>query len=222
MATQAPGCWQYQLRDGLAEMGIGLTGSQQRQLLDYLALLSRWNSTFNLTAVRDPDQMVSRQLLDSLSILDLVDGERVLDVGTGAGLPGIPLAVARPHAAFTLLDSNGKKTRFLEQVRMQLGRENVVIARNRAEQYRVERGFDLIVSRAFSSMADMLDLSRHLLAPTGRLLAMKGVLHADELTALRERGITYETRALRVYGSIGQRHAIICQASVAQSAAAGH
>ena len=162
-----PDRWEQQLSQGLAEMKLAATAHQQRQLLDYLALLEKWNRTFNLTAVRDPAIVVSRQLLDSLSIQDLLRGEHVLDVGSGAGLPGIPLAIMNPERAFTLLDTNGKKTRFLRQAKLELRLDNVQVEQVRVEQYHPPRLFDTITSRAFASLPDMVELTRHLLAPGG-------------------------------------------------------
>ncbi|MET0093851.1 MAG: 16S rRNA (guanine(527)-N(7))-methyltransferase RsmG, partial [Sedimenticola sp.] len=166
--------WEKQLTDGLRRMDIDLSEQQQGLLLDYLALLLKWNNAFNLTAVRDPAEMVARQLLDSLSILDMVRGPRVLDVGTGPGLPGIPLAIALPDAHFTLLDSNGKKTRFVQQAKTALGLSNVEVVNGRVESFRPDIPFDTVTSRAFAALPKMVELTRHLVAGGGQLLAMKG------------------------------------------------
>ncbi len=200
--------WVTQLRDGLAEMGISATPDQQRLLLDYLALLEKWNKAFNLTAVRDRRQMVSRQLLDSLSILHLLEGERILDVGSGAGLPGIPLSILSPGRSFTLLDTNSKKTRFLRQARLELALDNVEIEQARVEGYHPSRSFDVITSRAFASLPDMLALTRHLLAPGGCWLAMKGMIPEEELASLGE-AYRVKIHLLQVPGESGQRHAIL-------------
>ncbi len=200
--------WPTQLRDGLAEMGISATPNQQRLLLDYLALLEKWNKAFNLTAVRDPRKMVSRQLLDSLSILHLLQGERILDVGSGAGLPGIPLSILAPGRSFMLLDTNSKKTRFLRQAKLELGLDNVEIEQARVEGYHPSRPFDVITSRAFASLPDMLALTRHLLAPGGCWLAMKGTIPQAELEALGK-AYRVEIQALEVPGESGQRHVIL-------------
>ncbi|MCW8903471.1 16S rRNA (guanine(527)-N(7))-methyltransferase RsmG, partial [Sedimenticola sp.] len=156
--------WRHQLSEGLRIMAIDLSERRQQLLLDYLALLLKWNKAFNLTAIRDPGEMVPRQLLDSLSILNLVQGERVLDVGTGPGLPGIPLAVAQPDRQFVLIDSNGKKTRFVQQAVVALGLDNVQVVRTRVEAYQPDAGFDTITSRAFAALPKMVQLTRHLLA----------------------------------------------------------
>jgi len=190
-------------------MSIPLERAQQRLLLDYLALLNKWNRTYNLTAIRAPQEMVGRQLLDSLSILSLVSGQRVLDVGTGPGLPGIPLAIALPERHFILLDSNGKKTRFVQQAVLELGLGNVTVVQARVEAFRPAEGFDTITARAFADLPKMLELVRHLLAAGGRLLAMKGVLPADEIQALGALGLRSEVRPLHVPGEPGERHAVL-------------
>ena len=144
------------LRAGLPRLNIELSDHQVEVLVEFLALLVKWNRTYRLTAVTVPDEMVSRHLLDSLSVLPFVDGPRVLDVGSGAGLPGIPLAVARAEWEFTLLDSNGKKTRFMTHAAGRLGLDNDRIARARVEDYADDMGFDTVISRAFSSLADFV------------------------------------------------------------------
>jgi 16S rRNA (guanine527-N7)-methyltransferase len=165
-------------------MAITCTPAQQAQLLDYVALLAKWNQVYNLTAGRDPLEMVGRHLLDSLSVLPYLEGRRVLDVGTGAGLPGIPLAVLCPEREFVLLDSNGKKTRFVQQAVAELGLRNVTVVHSRAEDFRADPGFDVVVSRAFAAIADMLTAAGGLCAPGGVILAMKGAHPAAELAAL--------------------------------------
>lgn len=200
--------WPTQLRDGLAEMGISATPTQQQRLLDYLALLEKWNRAFNLTAVRDPRKMISRQLLDSLSIVHLLKGERVLDVGSGAGLPGIPLSILESGRSFTLLDTNSKKTRFLRQVKLELQLGNVDIEQARVEGFHPSRLFQVITSRAFASLPDMLTLTRHLLAPGGYWLAMKGTVPQSELESLGQE-YHVEIQSLHVPGESGQRHGIL-------------
>lgn len=188
MASQDPtphlATWRRQLADGLAAQGTALDETQQATLVAYLALLFKWNRAYNLTAVRDPAQMVSRQLLDSLAILPYVQGPRVLDVGTGAGLPGIPLAIARPDLQFTLLDSNGKKIRFVRQAILELGLGNVSAEQQRVEQYRPPAPFDTITSRAFAELKEFVALTGQLLAPGGQWLAMKAALAEDESSML--------------------------------------
>ena len=201
------GAWQEQLADGLAQMGLTASSSQQTLLLDYLQLLQKWNRSFNLTAVRDPEIMVSRQLLDSLSIFSLLRGEEVLDVGSGAGLPGIPLAIMDPGRRFTLMDTNGKKVRFLRQAKLELGLENVQVEQARVETYTASQPFQTIVSRAFSSLPLMLELTRHLLSGDGCWLAMKGAVPVEEIDAL-DYALRIQIHALQVPGEAGQRHAV--------------
>jgi 16S rRNA (guanine527-N7)-methyltransferase len=170
--------------EGSERLGISLPAEAIARLEAYLALLERWNRAYNLTAVRDPEAMVIRHLLDSLSILSWVEGPRVLDVGSGAGLPGIPLAIARPDCRFCLLDSNGKRTRFLTQVAAELQLAHVDVVRGRVEDYRPATLFNSVVSRAFATLTDMVADAGRLCAPEGRLLAMKGVFPDDELARL--------------------------------------
>ena len=172
------------LSAGLQALSLECTSIQQQQLLDFVRLLAKWNKVYNLTAVRDPEEMVTRHLLDSLAVLPYVQGSRVLDVGTGAGLPGIPLAIACPEREFTLLDSNSKKTRFVQQAVNELGLGNVRVVHARCEDFHPEQGFDVVLSRAFASIADMLASSGRHCAPHGRILAMKGADPADELMDL--------------------------------------
>jgi len=200
-----------QLAEGLQQMGLSLQPEQQQQLLDYLQLLQKWNRAFNLTAVRDPAQMISRQLLDSLSILPQLQDTRMLDIGSGAGLPGVPLAIARPSLHATLLDSNGKKTRFIEQSRMQLGIKNLRVVQRRVEKFTVTAPFDTITSRAFSSLPLFARLALPLLAPGGLLLAMKGQRPDSEIDALQQLGLSVEVVSLQVPGSDGARHALLCR-----------
>lgn len=200
--------WAAQLAQGLQSMGLAADQNQQQQMLDYLALLQKWNRTFNLTAIRDPDIMVSRQLLDSLSIHSLLRGDTVLDVGSGAGLPGIPLAIMNPARAFTLLDTNSKKTRFLKQAKLELELGNVRVEKARVEQFQPRQRYDTITSRAFAALPDMLQLTRHLRAPGGSWLAMKAGVPEDELNAL-EQEFSCEVHRLAVPGAVGERHGIL-------------
>ncbi|MES9906044.1 MAG: 16S rRNA (guanine(527)-N(7))-methyltransferase RsmG [Sedimenticola sp.] len=201
--------WRGQLTAGLKAMAIVLSSEQQQKLLDYLALLVKWNRAFNLTAIRDPKEMVSRQLLDALSILHLVRGSQVLDVGTGPGLPGIPLAVALTDTRFTLLDSNGKKTRFVQQSIGALGLRNVEVIQARVEAFQPQQGYDTITSRAFTSLPKMVQLTSHLLADGGRYLAMKGVDPVDELDQAVLGKMRVERVTLFVPETTGERHAVI-------------
>lgn len=176
------------LEQGLAEMDADVAEAVDAQarerLIAFLVLLQRWNRAFNLTAVRDPLDMVPRHLLDSLSVLPWVRRDPVLDAGTGPGLPGIPLAIARPELRFTLIDSNGKKTRFVRQAVMSLGLANVEVVQCRLEAYRPEQKFATIVARAVASVAELRDACAHLAAHDARLLALKGRLAEQELSDL--------------------------------------
>jgi 16S rRNA (guanine527-N7)-methyltransferase len=172
------------LASGLHALGLTLSPAIQTQLLDYVALLVKWNGAYNLTAVRDPAEMVTRHLLDSLAINAFLHGTRMLDVGSGAGLPGIPLALANPERHFVLLDSNGKKTRFMIQAAATLGLRNVEVVQSRAENYRPAHPFATVVSRAFASLGDFLQLTSHLGSADGRWLAMKGEVPTQEMDEL--------------------------------------
>jgi 16S rRNA (guanine527-N7)-methyltransferase len=193
---------------GCEDMDIQLPNGGGLRLSAYLTLLERWNRAYNLTAVRDPAAMVVRHLLDSLSILPWLVGPRVLDVGSGAGLPGIPLAIVRPDHDFFLLDSNGKRTRFLIQVVADLQLKNVNVVRGRVEDYQPEAPFDCIVSRAFATLADMVVDAGRLCAPTGRLLAMKGVFPDDELARLPSGYAVVGVHRLRVPSLDAERHLV--------------
>ncbi|WP_372524188.1 16S rRNA (guanine(527)-N(7))-methyltransferase RsmG [Sulfuricaulis sp.] len=196
------------LQQGLSEMGLDLAAPVRKKLLTFLELLEKWNRAYNLTAVRDPEQMVPRHLLDSLTVLPYLQGPRVLDIGTGAGLPGIPLALARPDIEFTLLDSNAKKTRFATQALHELGLKNVSVVQERVEKFHPETKFDTLIARAFASIPDMLAASRHLCAPRGRFLVMKGVFPQEELAAVTD-GYRSEVTALRIPGLDAARHLVI-------------
>lgn len=163
-----------ELVEGVAAMGLAVTAEQQAKLLDYLALLHKWNAVYNLTAIRQQEQMVSNHLLDSLAVLPYLWPQRWLDVGCGGGLPGLVLAVMRPEWSFTLLDSNSKKTGFVQQAAIELGLCNVEVRCERVEQWQTPQKFDGIISRAFAEAADFVTLTRHLLAEGGRWAAMKG------------------------------------------------
>ena len=174
-----------QLGHGVAAMGITLPEGAVDRLAQYLRLLEKWNRVHNLTAIREPGQMVTLHILDSLSVLPHVASAHTLvDVGTGAGLPGIPLALARPNLRVTLLDSSHKKATFLEQARMELRLENVAVACERVERWHPQAKFDAVVSRAFAELADFVQGARHLVAPEGTMLAMKGVHPFDEIARL--------------------------------------
>ncbi len=196
------------LRAGIAQMGLSISDTQQQKMLDYLGLLEKWNRAYNLTAVRDPLQMVSRHLLDSLTVVPYIKGQRVLDVGTGAGLPGIPLAILFPEVQFVLLDSSGKKTRFITQAVAALAIANVEVHNGRVEAYRPEALFDQIVSRAFAEIALMVELTAHLLQPDGEWLAMKGQFPQTELTTVAGLCEPPLVSEVAVPGEDGARHIV--------------
>jgi 16S rRNA (guanine527-N7)-methyltransferase len=205
-----------ELSQGALELGVELSAQQHEQLLAYLALLIKWNKAYNLTAVRDPNEMVSRHLLDSLSVVPFVldAGDNWLDVGSGGGMPGIPLAILFPERQFTLLDSNGKKTRFLTQVKLELKLANLQVIHSRVEAFAPAVPFSGICSRAFSSLEDFSNWTRHLGDGTTQWLAMKGVHPDDELQALPADFRLTATHVLKVPGCQGQRHLLILRRSV--------
>ena len=205
-----------ELAQGARQLGVELSAEQHEQLLGYLALLIKWNKAYNLTAVRNPDEMVSRHLLDSLSVVPFVAqlGDNWLDVGSGGGMPGVPLAIMFPERNFTLLDSNGKKTRFLTQVKLELKLDNLEVIHSRVEEYRPELPFAGISSRAFSSLQDFSDWTRHLGNGDTHWLAMKGVQPDDELQALPTDFRLQSCEVLKVPGCQGQRHLLILRRSV--------
>lgn len=168
-----------ELQRGIEQLGIALDEEKQHKLLDYLALLHKWNKVYNLTAVRDPQQMVSHHLLDSLAVLPHLWAGRWLDVGCGAGLPGVVLAIARPDWQFSLLDSNSKKTSFVQQAVIELELKNVSVYCERVEEWRPEAKFDGIISRAFTELGDFLRITRHLMPEGGRWAAMKGLAERE-------------------------------------------
>jgi 16S rRNA (guanine527-N7)-methyltransferase len=195
------------LRRGIDQLGLALPDEVLTRLLDYQALLQRWNATYNLTAVRDPAEMITRHLLDSLAILPYVHGTTLADLGTGAGLPGIPLAIAAPQRAVLLVDANGKKVRFLREAIRTLKLERVKAVQARVET--VTGQFDCITARAFASLADMLAWGGQLLAPGGEWLAMKGRAPAAELEALPPGFTVRATHALAIPGLQAERHLVV-------------
>lgn len=205
------------LTQGSARLGLNLSETEVSQLLRFLVLLNKWNKAFNLSAVRDPREMLSRHLLDSLSLLPLVRELRlqestknftVLDVGTGPGLPGIPLAICMPDTDFVLLDSNGKKTRFVFQACTELGIKNVEVENTRIENYQSDRQVDIVVSRAFASLFDFTRGCEPVSGANTRLIAMKGQYPAEEIAALPAHWQIIRTHELQVPGSDGDRHFI--------------
>ncbi|MBC7858231.1 MAG: 16S rRNA (guanine(527)-N(7))-methyltransferase RsmG [Burkholderiaceae bacterium] len=197
------------LERGIKELGLDLSAQQVGQLLDYLALLVKWNGVYNLTSVRDPVQMVTQHLLDSLAAVPaFADAHSVLDVGAGGGLPGIVLAIARPQMKVALIDTVHKKTAFLTQVKAELGLANVTVHTARVEQLRVPHKFDVITSRAFADLSDFVNWSGHLLEEGGQFIALKGVAPEDERERLPAPWAVSELRVLRVPGLNAERHLV--------------
>ena len=203
------------LRAGTAELGLAPAPEVFERLLDYVELLARWNATFNLTAVRDPADMIDRHLLDSLAIARYVHGDSLIDLGSGAGLPGIPLAILEPLRQHVLVDSNGKKARFLRETVRTLGLANVRVEHARVEDLRGE--YATITTRAFASLAEMVALGGHLLAPDGIWLAMKGMLGKEEILGLPAGFQIAEVIPLAVPGLGAARHLVIIRRSAARA-----
>ncbi len=207
---------EQQLTAGIAALDLALPAGAEAKLLAYLALLDKWNRVYNLTAVREVERMVSHHLLDSLAAVPFFQGGdsdliRVLDVGSGGGLPGIPLAIARPELQVTLIDSIAKKTAFLLQAKAELGLANLNVVTGRVEDCRPETGFDVITSRAFSDLKEFVTLTRHLLRPAGRWLAMKGLMPHEEIASLPDWVKVSANHALVVPGLEASRHLIILE-----------
>ena len=209
MSSSQPTSKAVQLARGLMAMNTCVSQEQQEKLLAYLDLLYKWNRVYSLTALKEDDQAVSHHLLDSLSILPFVPTGNLLDVGSGGGTPGIPLAIARPELAVTLLDSNTKKAAFLRQAAIELGLNNIAVHSGRVEQYHPDTGFAAITSRAFAELADFVSLSKHLLAPGGRWLAMKGVRPEEEMARLPDDVGVDAAYPLTVPGNNGERHLVV-------------
>jgi 16S rRNA (guanine527-N7)-methyltransferase len=189
--------------------GLSLTEQQNESLLRYLELLIKWNKAYNLTAIRKPEEMFIKHLLDSISIAPFIKAKRILDVGTGPGLPGIPLAILFPAKDFVLLDSNGKKTRFLVQAQMSLEIKNIQVLNDRVESVSGQLKFDQIVSRAFTALDNMVELCKHLLSSDGEFLAMKGLIPEKEIALLDADYTIAEIKPLSVPGCEEQRHLVI-------------
>lgn len=196
------------LLKGIKKLGLDIDESKVEQLIQYLNLLVKWNKAYNLTAVRDPLEMVNRHLIDSLSIVPFIQGKRIIDVGSGPGLPGIPLAICYPDMPVTTLDSNGKKTRFQLQVKTELSLDNLTVINDRVENCDFEP-FDQVISRAFASITDMINWTQQLCSEEGVFLAMKGLYPEEELSTLPE-GFELKTcHRLQVPETEGERHLLV-------------
>ncbi len=200
-----------QLAQGISEIALKINEEQQDRLLQYLLLMEKWNQVYNLTAVRELPRMVSAHLLDSLCVIPFLSGEEILDVGSGAGLPGIPFALAQPTWNVTLLDSNHKKAAFLRQAVTELSLNNASVVCERVDSWRAPREFDVIISRAFSDLGEFVSLTGRLLAPGGVLAAMKGLYPFEELERVPAGYRVKEVKALKVPGLDAERHLVLIE-----------
>jgi 16S rRNA (guanine527-N7)-methyltransferase len=204
---------------GAAEMGVELTPLQAEKLMFYITEFEKWNKAYNLSAVRELEQMISRHLLDSLSLVPWLtkklgqnpDFESIIDVGTGGGLPGIPLSIMFPQIHWTLLDSNGKKMRFLFHIKTLLKLDKVSVENRRVENFQPDKKFDAVISRAFASLQDMTEGCSHLLKTEGIFLAMKGLFPQDEIEPIKNKIDLIETIKLKVAATEGERHLLVLQ-----------
>ena len=203
-----PAALRDELHRGLAALALD-ADALAPPLLAYLALLDRWNRTYNLTAIRDPGEMVTRHLLDSLAMHAFVEDGALADLGTGPGLPGIPLAIAKPRLRVTLVESNGKKARFLREAVRTLKLGNACVAESRAEALQEPNTYDVLTARALDTLAGIIKVGGHLLKPGGKLLAMKGVRPVEEIAALPAGWTVSAMHALAVPGLIGERHLVV-------------
>lgn len=207
---------QAKLEQGLQQAELNLPENVRQKLLDYLALLQKWNKVHNLTAVRDPEEMVTLHLLDSLSVLPYIKAKRLLDVGSGAGLPGIPLAICLPDLQVTVMDSSHKKASFMRQAKAELDIPNLEVVCGRVEKYQPEQLFDIVISRAFSDLAEFVALTGHLCAPGAQWLAMKGVYPYEELAQLKIQPA--QVVPLKVPGLAAQRHLVFLSSNGLEAA----
>ena len=201
------------LNEGIAALKLDLSAAQAEQLLDYLALLAKWNSVYNLTSVRDPLQMLTLHVLDSLAAVPaFADAKNVLDVGAGGGLPGMVLAISRPDMKVSMIDTVHKKTAFLNQVKAELELGNVTVYTKRVEQLEVKTKFDVITSRAFADLSDFVNWSGHVLAEGGQFIALKGTAPAEERERLPEPWKVQKLEPLAVPGLEAERHLFFIKA----------
>ena len=202
-----------QLQQGIAALGLSIAEPVQRKLLDYILLLDKWNKVYSLTAVREPERMIGLHLLDCLAMLPYVKASRLLDVGSGGGMPGIILAICHPEWQVIMIDSNSKKTGFLQQAAISLQLGNVTVVTSRVEQYQPAQLFDVITSRAFADLGDFVAWSQHLLAPGGCYAAMKGVYPQDEVARLPVGFVVSDVVPLQVPGLDAERHLLTIRAA---------
>lgn len=194
----------------IAQSTLSVNEQQKDQLIGYVELLNKWNKAYNLTSVRVPSEMLVKHIMDSIVVSPHLDGDSMIDVGTGPGLPGIPLAIMNPEKSFTLLDSLGKRIRFIKQVVHELHISNVTAVQSRVEDFQPEEKFDIVLSRAFASMTDMVNWCHHLpKEQTGHFLALKGLYPTDEISLLPEWCSVTDIKALNVPELEGERHLVI-------------
>lgn len=197
---------------GATQLGLSLSENQIEKLLVYVQEFDKWNKAYNLSAIRNIEQMIPRHVLDSLSVVPYIDqtiAENIIDVGTGGGLPGIPLAIMFPEKNFSLLDSNGKKTRFLFHIKTLLNLTNVTVENRRVEEFQPAQKFDIVISRAFASLYDMTTGCAHLLADSGVFMAMKGIYPVEEIDSVATQVALHSAHPLQVPDSEGERHLLI-------------
>jgi 16S rRNA (guanine527-N7)-methyltransferase len=205
------------LAEGLRELGLEDALAGDNRLMEFIAELMNWNRVYNLTSVRRPAEIVTRHILDSLSIIPYLVGKRIIDIGTGAGLPGIPLAVASPERDYYLLDSSSKKLRFVQQTVAILDLDNVVLEHARIESYRPDERFDTVICRAFSDLHDIYRHAARLCTPEGRILAMKGVYPMAEIEGLKDKSVIEDVFKINVPGLDAERH-LVCMNMAAEQA----
>jgi 16S rRNA (guanine527-N7)-methyltransferase len=211
VALQAGPGLEERLESGLEELGVAVGPQGLARLIQYVALLDKWNRVYNLTAIRDNEKAVSVHLLDCLAVVPYLRGNRVLDAGSGAGLPGIPIALARPDIRVTLLDSSQKKAAFLRQAVAELQLRNAAIVCERAESWRPPERFDCIVSRAFAELSEFVRLTQNLLEPGGVFAAMKGVYPHEEIEKLPRQVRVIQVQRLLVPGLAAERHVVLME-----------
>ena len=200
---------ELQLHQGVAALGIAIPADVQTQLLRFIQLLLKWNKAYNLTAIRDPAEMVTKHLLDSLAMLPFLQDGEIIDIGTGPGLPGIPLSLVRKNQPFTLLDSNSKKTRFVTQAVMELGIRNVTVVQSRAESFQPAHPYDVVIARAFAGIKDLLERVQHLCAPGARVIAMKGQFPEGEMDDWPAGFSCESVEKISIPGMQAERHVVL-------------